>query len=92
MKYIHTRRLLSAGETVQLDCDTHCHFLLLNDDQFAAYQSVRRFSYQGGTFKQFPARIAVPETAYWNVVIDLNGAQQEVQYNITIVLDSHESA
>lgn len=87
MKYIHTRRLLNAGATVQLDCDTQCHFMLLTDDHFAAYQSVREFAYEGGTFKKFPARIPVPKTAYWNVVIDLNGATKEVQYNITIVLD-----
>lgn len=87
MKYIHTRRLLNAGEVVQLDCDTQCHLMLLTDEHFAAYQAVRDFAYEGGTFKKFPAPGCGPETAYWNVVIDLNGAAKPVQYNITIVLD-----
>ena len=61
--------------------------MLLTDADFGAYQQVRRFNYQGGTFKQFPAQIAVPESGYWNLIIDLNGAAKLPDYNITIVTD-----
>lgn len=88
MKYIHSRRYLCAGEIVQLDCDTQCHFLLLSDDHFAAYQLVQEFRYEGGTFKQFPARITVPETGYWNLVIDLHGATKEPECVITVVIET----
>lgn len=87
MKYIHTRRYLNWGEIVQLDCDTQCNFMLLTDDNFAAYQLVRQFVYHGGTFKTFPARISVPSSGYWNLIIDLNGASNEPHYTITIVLE-----
>jgi hypothetical protein len=87
MKFIHSRRYLNKGETVHLDCDTQCNFMLLSDDDFAAYQLVRQFRYHGGTFKNFPARITVPATGYWNVIIDLAGAKEEIAYNITVVLD-----
>ncbi|MBA3272943.1 MAG: DUF1883 domain-containing protein [Chthoniobacterales bacterium] len=81
-----SRRYLNQGEIVQLDCDTQCNFMLLTDADFAAYQIVKPFRYHGGTFKRFPAQITVPDGDYWNIVIDLNGATKEVQYNITIVI------
>ena len=87
MRFIHQRRHLNKGEIVQVDCDTQCNFMLLTDADYAAYQQVRRFSYCGGTFKRFPARITVPETGDWNIIIDLAGAKEEIQYNITIMID-----
>jgi hypothetical protein len=87
MRFIHQRRHLNKGEVVQLDCDTQCNFMLLSDGDYSAYQKVRRFNYCGGTFKRFPARISVPESGDWNIIIDLAGARGEIQYNITIVLD-----
>ena len=87
MRFIHQRRFLNKGAIVQLDCDTQCNFMLLSDAGYAAYQQVRRFKYYGGTFKHFPARITVPETGDWNIVIDLAGAKSEIQYNITIVIE-----
>lgn len=86
MQFIHSRRHLQQGQIVQLDCDTQCHFMLLADADFAAYQLVRAFRYHGGTFKRFPAQIPVPSTDYWNIVIDLAGATKEIRYNITIIL------
>lgn len=87
MRFIHQRRHLNKDDVVQLDCDTQCNFMLLTDSDYKAYQQVRRFTYKGGTFKHFPARIAAPESGYWNIIIDLAGAKGEIQYNITIVLD-----
>ena len=87
MRFIHQRRHLERGEIVQLDCDTQCNFMLLTDSDYAAYQKVCRFNYCGGTFKHFPARINVPESGDWNIIIDLAGARGEIQYNITIVID-----
>lgn len=87
MRFIHQRRHLNKGEVVQLDCDTQCNFMLLTDGDYDAYQKVRRFSYCGGTFKHFPARIPVPESGHWNIIIDLAGAKGEILYNITIIID-----
>jgi hypothetical protein len=85
MRFIHQRRHLQKDEVVQLDCDTQCNFMLLTDRDYTAYQQLRRFTYTGGTFKRFPARITVPATGDWNIIIDLAGAKEEIQYNITIV-------
>jgi hypothetical protein len=85
-RFIHQRHHLKGGDIVQLDCDTQCNFMLLSDADYAAYQCVRPFTYCGGTFKHFPARITVPETGDWNIVIDLAGAHGEISYNITIAV------
>lgn len=87
MRFIHQRRSLNKGDIVQLDCDTQCNFMLLTDGDYAAYQNVRRFSYCGGTFKRFPARITVPETGNWNIIVDLAGAKEAIQYNITVIIE-----
>lgn len=87
MTYIHSRRYLDAGQIVQLDCDTQCNFMILTDEDFAAYQLVRQFRYHGGTVKRFPARITVPESGHWNIIIDLNGAAHEPAYTVTVVTD-----
>ena len=86
MRFVHQRRHLNEGDIVQVDCDAQCNFMLLSDADYAAYQRVRPFKYCGGTFKRFPARITVPETGDWNIVIDLAGARQEIRYNITVVI------
>jgi hypothetical protein len=86
MRFIHQRRHLEKDEVVQLDCDTQCNFMLLSDADYAAYQQLRRFSYNGGTFKHFPARITVPASGIWNIIIDLAGAKSEIHYNITVVV------
>ena len=87
MRFVHQRRRLYKGEIVQLDCDTQCNFMLLSDADYVAYQRIRRFKYSGGTFKKFPARISVPETGDWNIIIDFAGAKGEIRHNITIVVE-----
>ena len=87
MRFLHQRRKLNKGQIIQLDCDTQCNFMLLTDADYTAYQQIRRFDYHGGTFKHFPARIHVPQTGDWNIIIDLAGATGEIRYNLTIVLD-----
>lgn len=87
MRFIHQRRYLNVGEIVQLDCDTQCNFMLLTDAAFESYQRVRQFHYCGGTFKHFPARLTVPESGYWNIIIDLIGAPAVPRYTITVVID-----
>jgi hypothetical protein len=59
--------------------------MLLTDADYSAYQQLRRFNYVGGTFKRFPARVTVPSSGDWNIILDLAGANDEIQYNITVV-------
>jgi hypothetical protein len=87
MKFIHSRRYLNKDEIVQLDCDTQCNFMITTDAEFGFYERGQRFTYHGGTFKTFPARIRVPESGYWNITIDMAGAPCAPQYTITIVID-----
>ncbi len=58
-----------------------------SDRDYAACRQVRRFKYHGGTFKRFPARLTVPESCPWNIIIDLAGAKGEIQYKITVMIE-----
>ncbi|MCP9750002.1 DUF1883 domain-containing protein [Ferruginibacter sp. HRS2-29] len=80
--FLHQRRNLSQGDTVILDCDTQCNFMLLDDNNFYHYRNGRGFEYFGGSFEYFPASITVPRTTYWNVVVDLGGYSGTIRHSI----------
>jgi hypothetical protein len=90
VRFIHSRRYLNKGEIVQLDCDAQCNFMLATDADFDRYQRGQRFQYHGGVFKEFPARISVPASGDWNIVIDSAGAEKQITYSITVVLQDDD--
>jgi hypothetical protein len=59
--------------------------MLLDDTNFRYYKGGERFHYFGGHFKMFPAKIPVPSSGYWNIVIDLGGGQANIKYAIDIL-------
>ncbi len=85
MDFIHSREYLNEGDIVQLECDTQCNFMLTDDSNFSNYKRGSNFSYYGGKFEYFPARIAVPHTGYWNITIDLGGGSANIRYNLSVI-------
>jgi len=83
MDFIHAREHFNDGDVVVLDCDTQCNFHITDDPNFSAYRRGHQFRYYGGHFKSFPARISVPHSGYWNVVVDLGGASANIRYNLS---------
>lgn len=83
--FIHGRENLATGDAVQVDCDTQCNVLLLNDTNFAAYKRGEAYNFYGGFFTHFPASITAPHAGYWNVVIDLGGGRATIRYTITVL-------
>lgn len=83
--FIHARKYLNTGDTVQLDCDTQCNFMLLDDANFNNYKNRKKFTYYGGHFTHFPAHITAPHTTTWNVVIDLGGGRANIKYNLSVI-------
>jgi Domain of unknown function (DUF1883) len=80
--FIHAREYLEAGSVVIVDCSHRCNVCVMDDANFSAYRSGRRFSHYGGHFTYFPTRIAVPSAGYWNVTIDLGGGNANIRYRI----------
>lgn len=83
--FLHNREYLSAGDVVQLDCDTQCNFMLMSDSDFSSYRNGRSHHYHGGFFKMFPARITVPSTGHWNWVLDLGGGSANIRYSVSYI-------
>jgi hypothetical protein len=83
--FLHQREHLERGDVAVLMCDTQCNFMLLDDANFSAYRSGSRFDYYGGHFRRFPARIVVPRSDYWNVVIDLGGGGANIRYSLSFI-------
>ncbi|TNL47918.1 DUF1883 domain-containing protein [Acinetobacter bereziniae] len=81
--FIHAQKFLNQGDIVQLDCDTQCNFMLMDNSNFQKYRSGRSFEYFGGHYTHFPAQIVVPRTETWNVVIDLGGGRANIRYNLS---------
>jgi hypothetical protein len=85
MNFIHSREYLNRGNVVQLDCDTQCNFMITTDSDFSSYRCGGRFQYYGGHYSRFPARIAIPHSDNWNIIVDLGGGRANIRYNISIL-------
>lgn len=86
--FLHQREYLNADDIVELDCDTQCNFMLTDDSGFASYKRGDGFTYYGGHFTHFPARIAAPHSGYWNVIIDLGGGEANIRYSVRFIKSS----
>jgi hypothetical protein len=85
MNFIHSREYLNAGDTVRLDCDTQCNFMLTTDSNFSSYRRGGRAQYYGGHFASFPAFITAPHSDNWNITIDLGGGRASIRYDLSVV-------
>jgi hypothetical protein len=84
-EFIHSREHLNRGNIVQVDCDTQCNVMLLSDTEFSNYRRGNRFKYYGGHYKRFPVRIPVPNSGYWNIIIDLGGGSARIKHAIQVI-------
>ena len=81
--FLHEQKYLHTGDIAHLECDTQCNFMLMDNSNFQNYRTGRQFKYYGGHFTHFPARIEVPHTGTWNVVIDLGGGRANIRYSLS---------
>ena len=70
MKFIHQREHLNEDDFVIIECSQPCNIRLMNDKNFRSFKNGGRHIYHGGAFDNFPARIKVPNTGFWNITID----------------------
>lgn len=85
MNFIHSRDYFNQGDVVLLDCDTQCNFMLTDDSNFESYKRCQSFRHYGGFFEYFPAKIVVPHSGYWNVIIDLGGGNANIRYGLKVL-------
>jgi hypothetical protein len=85
LDFLHQRDYYNGGDVIILDCDTQCNFVIMDDSNFSSYQRGDSHHYHGGHFTHFPARIGVPSSGHWNVVIDLGGGGATIQHSLSVV-------
>ena len=85
MGHIQGREYLNNGQSVQVDCDTQCNVMVMNDHNYNQYRSGRNTTYYGGFYDRFPAIIPAPHAGYWNVIIDLGGGSANIKYSISVI-------
>ena len=65
---------LSGGEIVEVTLSgTEANVRLVDGSNFQNYKAGRSHKYYGGHMTRSPARIQVPHSGHWHIVIDLGG-------------------
>ena len=85
MDFLHQRDYYDHGDVIVLHCDTQCNFMLMDDSDFSSYRRGSSHQHYGGYFTHFPARIAVPSSGHWNVVIDLGGGSASIRHSLSVI-------
>jgi hypothetical protein len=75
-----------AGATVIAHLKgTAANVQLLDTANLQRYRGGQQFSFYGGHFTRSPARIGVPSTGHWHVVIDLGGYDGQVNASVQVL-------
>jgi hypothetical protein len=67
---VQARESLNAGDIVIVNCDHQCNVLVMDDSNFSSYRRGGSAKYYGGFFRRLLARVAVPTSGSWNIVVD----------------------
>ncbi len=77
---------VDAGSTVVVDlAGTEANVMLVDDTNLARYRRGGQFEYFGGHFTRSPARIGIPSTRRWHVIVDLGGYAGRVSASVRVI-------
>ncbi|MEM9480963.1 MAG: DUF1883 domain-containing protein [Verrucomicrobiota bacterium] len=85
IEFIHKREFLEAGDVVSLEIEAPCRFMLLNDMNLRALKRGCRYKYYGGRMDGIRSDLTVPESGFWNIVIDTGGDTRNIRYTIDLL-------
>jgi hypothetical protein len=80
--FAHERQWLNQGDMVIVECDQKCNIRIADDQNFEKFRGGQEHRYYGGFYRILPARIVIPKSGYWNVIIDLGGRRATAKYRI----------
>ncbi len=72
------------GATAVVTLDKQANVRLMTASNYGSFKSGRRYSYQGGKATQSPARLAIPSSGHWFVVVDLGGLAGRVRASVAV--------
>ena len=86
MSHIHSQDHFEEGQTVVVNSSHQINVMLMDDSAYQSFKRGRRFNYWGGFYTHFPAKITVPHTGYWNIVLSLPpGHRANIEYSINVL-------
>ncbi|MEN2467228.1 DUF1883 domain-containing protein [Ornithinibacillus sp. JPR2-1] len=85
MNYKYSKEQLNQGDVVSVQLDKQANVLLLDPLNYSKFRNGKQYKYYGGLAKVSPARITVPYTGTWYIVINLGGANGTVRYSVEIL-------
>lgn len=75
-----------AGDVVEVTLSGNAaNVRLLDSSNFHAYRSGRQHRYIGGLAKQSPARLQLPNSGHWHVVVDMQGLQGTTRASFRVI-------
>ena len=86
MNFLKTEVSADRGDVVEVTLSGNAaNVKLLDASNFASYQRGQAHRYYGGFFTSSPARISVPTTGHWYVVVDLGGRTGRVNASVRVL-------
>ncbi|MEE9928038.1 DUF1883 domain-containing protein [Microvirgula aerodenitrificans] len=84
MEFFHQRRSLNPGDAVVVRCSHKSKVKLIDDPNFRAFESGRRYQYLGDETARLETRLLVPNGGNWNIVIDLSFPNVPVTHSVQV--------
>ncbi|HUF99820.1 MAG TPA: DUF1883 domain-containing protein, partial [Ilumatobacter sp.] len=85
MKYLHfDLGGRTRGDVVEVSLSSGANVRLLSSTNFQNYRAGRRYQFSGGLAKQSPARIQIPSTGHWYVVVDMQGLKGSTRASVRV--------
>ena len=57
---------------------------LMDSTNFQSYKAGRRYKFFGGLADKSSFRVAIPNTGYWHVAVDLQGLRGQVRSSVNV--------
>jgi D-alanyl-D-alanine dipeptidase len=86
MNYLHARFNAERGATVDVTLSRRgANVMLMTDEQYDHYSRGDAFDYYGENFQTVRARVEIPSSGNWNLVVDMGGAPGSVTASYAVV-------
>jgi hypothetical protein len=72
------------GAVAVVTLDKQANVRLMTASNYSAFKSGRRFTFHGGRATKSPARLPIPSSGHWWVVVDLGGLAGRVRASVAV--------
>jgi hypothetical protein len=84
MNHLHYEFDLGPDDQVEVELDKQANVLLMDDGNYQAYRSGKKYRYHGGLAEVSPVILQAPRPGRWHLVIDLGGYPGTVRAGVVV--------